>query len=65
MARYPPHLAKENEHVIKGLGRQMRFKGRCRGLSLLGVKETILEGLLVSQGLNFVIGHISLVIYSS
>ncbi len=27
MSSYSPHLAKENEHVIKGLGCQMRFKG--------------------------------------
>jgi hypothetical protein len=64
MSGYPPHLAKENEHVIKGLGRQMRFRVRCRGLRWLGVKETILEGLLVSQGLNFVIGHIGPVIHT-
>ncbi len=65
MSSYPPHLAKENEHVIKGLGCRMRFKGCCRGLRQLGVKETILEGLLVSQGLNFVIGCIGSVIHTS
>ncbi len=65
MSSYPPHLAKKNEHVIKGLGRQMWFKGRCRGLRRLGVKETILEGLLVSQGLNLIIGCIGPVIDAS
>ncbi len=39
MSGYPPHLAKENEHVIKGLGRQMWFEGPCRGLRQLGVEE--------------------------
>jgi hypothetical protein len=62
---FSPHLAKENEHVIKGLGRQMRFKGHCRGLRQLGAKKTILEGLLISRGLNFVIGRIGPVIYTS
>jgi hypothetical protein len=65
MPCYSPHLVKENEHVIKGLGCQMPFKGHCRGLRQLGVKETILEGLLVSQGLNLVIGLIGPVINSS
>ncbi len=55
MSSYSPHLAKENEHVIKGLGCRMGFKGQCRGLRWLGVKETILEGLLVGQGLNLLV----------
>ncbi len=33
----------------------MRFKGQCQGLRWLGVKETILEGLLVGQGLNLLV----------
>ncbi len=65
MSGYPPHLAKENEHVIEGLGRRMQFKGHCRGLRRLSVKETILEGLLIGQGLDFIIGCISPVIYTS
>ncbi len=65
MSGYPLHLAKENEHVIKGLGRRMRFKGLCRGLRWLGVKETILKGLLISRGLNFAIGCIGPVIHTS
>jgi hypothetical protein len=55
MFSYSPHLAKENEYVIKGLGCRMQFKGQCRGLRQLGVKETILEGLLVGQGLNLLV----------
>jgi hypothetical protein len=55
MSSYSPHLAKENEHVIKGLGCRMRFKGQCWGLRRLGVKETILEDLLVGQGLNLLV----------
>ena len=55
MSSYSPHLAKENEHVIKGLGCQMQFKGQCRGLRRLGVKETILKGLLVGQDLNLLV----------
>ncbi len=55
MSSYSPHLGKENEHVIKGLGCRMRFKGQCRGLRWLGVKETIFKGLLVGQGLNLLV----------
>jgi hypothetical protein len=55
MSSYSLHLAKENEHVIKGLDCRMWFKGQCRGLRRLGVKETILEGLLVGQGLNLLV----------
>jgi hypothetical protein len=55
MSSYSPHLAKENEHVIKGLSCRMWFKGQCRGLRRLGVKETILEGHLVGQGLNLLV----------
>jgi hypothetical protein len=65
MSGYPPHLAKENEHVIKGLGRQMQFEGHCRGLRRLGVEETILEGLLIGQSLDFIKGCIGPVIYTS
>jgi hypothetical protein len=43
----------------------MRVKGRGRGLRQLGVKEVILEGLLIGQGLDFLIGCISPVIYTS
>ncbi len=38
---------------------------KCGSRVTLGVAETILEGLLVSQGLNFVIGCIGPVIYTS
>jgi hypothetical protein len=55
MSSYSLHFSKENEHVIKGLGCRMRFKGQCWGLRRLGVKETILEGLLVGQGLNLLV----------
>ncbi len=65
MSSNTPHLANDNEHVIKGLGPRMWFKGRCRGLRRIGVKETILEGLLVSQGLDFVLGCIGPVINTS
>ncbi len=65
MSSFPPHLAKENEHVIKGLGSRMRFKGCCRGLRWLGVQETFLKGLLVQQGLNLAIGHTGPVISTS
>jgi hypothetical protein len=65
MSGYSLHLAKENEHVIKGLSCQMWFEGRCQSLRQLGVKDTILEDLLVSQGLNLIIGHIGPVINTS
>jgi hypothetical protein len=51
MPCYPPHLAKDNEHVGKCLSCQLRVKGHSRGLGLLGVKEVIFEGLLIGQGL--------------
>ncbi len=43
----------------------MWVEGYGRGLRWLGVKEVILEGLLIGQGLDFFIGHISPVIYTS
>ncbi len=65
MSCYSPHLAKKNEHVGESLSSQMQVKGHGRGLRRLGVKETILEGLLISQSLNFVIGPVGPVIDSS
>ncbi len=59
---YSPHLGKKNKHVVESLGCQKRLEGHSRGLRQLGIKEAILEGLLVSQGLNFVIGRVSPVI---
>jgi hypothetical protein len=43
----------------------MRVEGHGRGLRRLGVKGVILEGLLIRQGLDFFIGHIGPVIYTS
>jgi hypothetical protein len=43
----------------------MRLEGHGRGLRRLGVKEVILEGLLVSQGLNLIISHVGPAIDSS
>ncbi len=65
MSSYSLHLPKNNEHVGESLGCQMRLEGHGRGLRRLGVKEVILEGLLVSQGLNLVISCVSPVIDSS
>ena len=44
---------------------RLLWPSHCRGLRWLGVKETILEGLLIGQGLDFIIGHIGPVIYTS
>jgi hypothetical protein len=65
MSSYSPHLAKKNKRVGESLSCQMRIKGHGRGLRWLGVKKVILEGLLVSQGLNLVISHVGPVIDSS
>jgi hypothetical protein len=65
MPRYPPHLAKENEHVGKCLSCQLWVKGHSRGLEWLGVKEVILEGLLINQGLDVIIGRVSPAVNSS
>ncbi len=65
MPHYPLHLAKENEHVGKCLSCQLRVKGHGRGLGLLGVKEDILEGLLIGQGLDVIPGHVGPVVNSS
>ncbi len=65
MSSYSPHLAKKNKHVGESLSCQMRVKGHGRGLGWLGVKKVILEGLLVSQGLNLVISCVGPVIDSS
>jgi hypothetical protein len=56
MPSYPPHLAKENEHAGKCLGCRLWVKGHGRGLGLLGVKEAILEGLLIGKGLDVMPG---------
>ncbi len=65
MSSYSPHLAKNNKHVGESLGCQMRVEGHGQGLRRLGVKEVILEGLLVCQGLNLIINRVGLVIDSS
>ncbi len=65
MPSYSPHLAKNNKHVRESLGCRMQVEGHGRGLRRLGVKEVILEGLLIGQDLDFIIGHISPVIYTS
>jgi hypothetical protein len=56
MPCYSLHLAEENNHVGKCLGCQLRVKGHGQGLGLLCVKEAILEGLLIGQGLDVVPG---------
>ncbi len=65
MPCYPPHLAKENEHVGKCLSCQLWVKGHGRGLGLLGVKEVILEGLMIGQGLDVILGRVGPVVNSS
>jgi hypothetical protein len=65
MPHYPPHLAKKNEHVGKCLSCQLQIKGHGQGLELLGVKEFILEGLLIGQGLDIIPGCVGLVVNSS
>ncbi len=66
MTCYPPHLAKENEHASKCLSCQLRVEGHSRGLGLglLGVKEVIVEGLLIGQGLDVIPGHVGPVVNS-
>ncbi len=59
MPCYPTHLAKENEHVGECLSCQLRVKGHSQGLWLLGVKEVILKGFLIGQGLDVIPGHVS------
>ncbi len=54
MPSYPLHLAEENKHAGKFLGCQLRVKGHGLGPGLLGVQETILEGLLIGQGLDVI-----------
>ncbi len=54
MSCYSPHLTKNNKHVGESLSCRLRVKGHGQGLRQLGVKEVILEGLLISQGLNLV-----------
>ncbi len=65
MSSYSPHLAKNNKHVGESLGCRMQVKGHGRGLRRLGVKEVILESLLIGQGLNLVINGVGPVIDSS
>ncbi len=65
MSSYSPHLAKKNKHVGESLSCQMWVKGHGGGLRRLGVKKVILEGLLVSQGLNLAISCVGPVINSS
>ncbi len=64
MPSYSTHLAEENKHVGECLGCQLQVKGHGRGLGLLGVKETILKGLLVGQGLDVIPGHVGPVVDS-
>jgi hypothetical protein len=56
MPSYSTHLAEENEHVGECLGCQLRVEGHGWGLGLLGVKEAILEGLLIGQSLDVIPG---------
>ncbi len=60
-----PRISKENEHVGKCLSCRLRVKGHSQGLGQLGVKEVILEGLLVGQGLDVIIGCVGPVVNSS
>ncbi len=65
MPYYPPHLAKENEHVGKCLSCRLWVNGHSQGLGWLGVKEVILDGLLIGQGLDVIIGCVGPAINSS
>ncbi len=64
MPSYPTNLAEENKHVGKCLGCRLRVKGHGQGLRLLGVKEAILEGLLIGQGLDVIPGCVGPVVNS-
>ncbi len=61
---YPTHFAEENKHVGKCLGCRLRVKGPGWGLGLLGVKEDVLKGLLIGQGLGVIPGCVGPVINS-
>ncbi len=65
MSSYSLHLVENDKHVEKSPGCQIRVEGHGQGLRRLGVKENILEGLLISQGLNLIISCVSPVIDSS
>ncbi len=58
MPHYSLHFAKEDKHVGKCLSCQLRVKGHGQGLGLPGVKEAILEGLLIGQSLDVIPGHV-------
>ncbi len=64
MPCYSLHLVEENKHVGKCVSCQLWVKGHDRGLRLLGVKEAILKGFLIGQGLDVIPGHVSPVIDS-
>jgi hypothetical protein len=65
MPSYPLHLADENKHLGKCLGHRLQIKGHGWGLGLLGIKAaTILEGLLICQGLNVIPGCLGPVLES-
>jgi hypothetical protein len=55
-------LSKRLTAVGKHLSCQLRVKGHGRGLGLLGVKEAILEGLLIGQSLDVIPGHVGPVV---
>ncbi len=65
MSSYSPHLTKKNKHGGESFSCQMQVKGHDQSLRWLGVKKVILEGLLVSHGLNLVISCVGPVIDSS
>ncbi len=62
MPRYSLHFAKEDKHVGKCLSCRLWVKGHGQGLGLLGVKEAILEGLLIGQSLDVIPGQVGPVI---
>jgi hypothetical protein len=64
MPSYPMHLAEENKHVGKCLGCHLQVNGHGWSLRMLGVKEAILEGLLIGQSLDVIPGHVSPVVDS-
>jgi hypothetical protein len=57
-ACYPSRLAKKDQHIGECIYCQLQVKGHHRGIRVLGIKEAILEGLLVGQRLDFLLDHI-------
>ncbi len=64
MPSYSIHLAKEDKHVDKCLSCQLRVKGHGWGLGLLGVKEALLKGCRIGQGLDVIPGRVGPVVDS-